>query len=828
MKNILFIFVFLLSSITFSQKVKILDKQTGKIVKNVTVFNDALTINLSSNNNGFVEVSDFKENETIVFSHISYALFKVKKSLLKSKNYTVFLTKQSEQLNEVVLSVFKKAEKTERIAEQIAVISAKDIQKVSPQTSADLLATIPGIKVQKSQFGGGSPVIRGMESNRVLLVVDGVRMNNAIYRKGHLQNSISVAPNMLDKTEVVFGPSSVVYGSDALGGVIHYYTKTPKLSENNEVKSQLFSRFSSVNQEITTNVSAELSFSNWASFTSISYSDFNDLKSGSNRNHGFDNWGKVFYYSDNLKGNYTENPTKNSNQSLLRNTGYNQTDVLQKFFVPLSKNTDLKVNLQYSTSSDIPRFDRLAELNDETDVSDLKFAEWYYGPQNRLLISSQLLINPNKRWLEDGVITAAYQNLKESRIQRRFGSLERSYRKETVNVFSVNGDFSVSLTKDKKRAISYGFEFAYNDVDSDSYGKTLDVLNDKIIGFTNDFKVQSRYPDGGSSYTSSAVYIDYRQDINSKSTLNTGVRFTNTNLNATWIDQSFIQLSDTDISTNNSAITATLGYVYRPSKNWQINSVISSGFRSPNIDDVGRVREKSGNVTIPNIDVKPEFAYNAEIGIQKYFNDKKFRLGTNIYYTLLDNYIQRDYVYNSNGSVKQVAFDSEFGNAVSNQNKGTAYIFGYTLNYLGKLSSTFNTTGFITYTKGRTYDTEEPMSSIPPLFGQFELNYKKDKIEFGANIRFNSKKDIADFNFTEGIDNHDLTPIVDANATNDIDKYYGSPSWMTIGVNGSYLLNDNLSVQARLNNVFDEHYIEFASGVSAPGRNLSVSVLANF
>ncbi|MCL7752765.1 TonB-dependent receptor [Polaribacter sp. Z022] len=828
MKNILFIFVFLLSSITFSQKVKILDKQTGKIVKNVTVFNDALTINLSSNNNGFVEVSDFKENETIVFSHISYALFKVKKSLLKSKNYTVFLTKQSEQLNEVVLSVFKKAEKTERIAEQIAVISAKDIQKVSPQTSADLLATIPGIKVQKSQFGGGSPVIRGMESNRVLLVVDGVRMNNAIYRKGHLQNSISVAPNMLDKTEVVFGPSSVVYGSDALGGVIHYYTKTPKLSENNEVKSQLFSRFSSVNQEITTNVSTELSFSNWASFTSISYSDFNDLKSGSNRNHGFDNWGKVFYYSDNLNGNYTENPTKNSNPYLLRNTGYNQTDVLQKFFVPLSKNTDLKVNLQYSTSSDIPRFDRLAELNDETDVSDLKFAEWYYGPQNRLLVSSQLLINPNKRWLEDGVITAAYQNLKESRIQRRFGSLERSYRKETVNVFSVNGDFSVSLTKDKKRAISYGFEFAYNDVDSDSYGKTLDVLNDKIIGFTNDFKVQSRYPDGGSSYTSSAVYIDYRQDINSKSTLNTGVRFTNTNLNATWIDQSFIQLSDTDISTNNSAITATLGYVYRPSKNWQINSVISSGFRSPNIDDVGRVREKSGNVTIPNIDVKPEFAYNAEIGIQKYFNDKKFRLGTNIYYTLLDNYIQRDYVYNSNGSVKQVAFDSEFGNAVSNQNKGTAYIFGYTLNYLGKLSSTFNTTGFITYTKGRTYDTEEPMSSIPPLFGQFELNYKKDKIELGANIRFNSKKDIADFNFTEGIDNHDLTPIVDANATNDIDKYYGSPSWMTIGVNGSYLLNDNLSVQARLNNVFDEHYIEFASGVSAPGRNLSVSVLANF
>ena len=84
-----------------------------------------------------------------------------------------------------------------------------------------MLSYIPGVKVQKTQFGGGSPVLRGMEANRILLVVDGVRMNNAIYRKGHLQNSITVSPSMLDKTEVLFGPSSVIYGSDALGGVIH-------------------------------------------------------------------------------------------------------------------------------------------------------------------------------------------------------------------------------------------------------------------------------------------------------------------------------------------------------------------------------------------------------------------------------------------------------------------------------------------------------------------------------------------------------------------------------------------------------------------------------
>jgi len=824
MKYNLFLFFFLVTGFCFSQKIKIIDKHTGKSIRNVTVYNEESTINLSSDNEGFVDVSVFKKNENILFSHISYEPQKIKKTILQKQKMVVFLNKQSAQLDEIVLSVFKKSEKTNRIAEQIAVVSSKEIQKISPQTSADLLATIPGIKVQKSQFGGGSPVIRGMESNRVLLVVDGVRMNNAIYRKGHLQSSISVAPNMLDKTEVVFGPSSVLYGSDALGGVIHYFTKTPKLSAEEEVKSQFFSRFSSVNQEITSHVSAELRFSNWASLTSISFSNFGDLQSGSRRSHGFKDWGKVFYYSENRYGNYTENPTVNPRPEVLKNTGYHQTDFLQKFFIPLSKNTDLKINLQYSTSSNIPRFDRLIELKNNS----LKFAEWNYGPQNRFLLSSQFLIHPNKNWLESGSITGAYQQIKESRIQRKFGSLDRSYREELVNVFSVNGDFSVSLTQDKKRVLSYGFEFTYNDVISKSFGKTLQVSSGQINGSSSGFKVQSRYPDGGSNYLSSSAYIAYRQDLNSKTTLNTGLRFTNTTLHALWLDQTFIHLPETNITAVNSAVTATIGYVYRPGKNWQLNSVVSSGFRSPNIDDIGRVREKSGNISIPNIHVNPEFAYNVEIGLQKYFNDKKFRVGANVYYSLLDNYIQRDFVYNTDGSKKQVQFDGEFGNAITNQNKGTAYVFGYTLSYLGKISSTINSSGFITYTKGRTYDTKEPMSSIPPLFGRVEINYKKDKIEFGAALKFNSKKDIEDFNITEGIDNHDLTPIVDPNAIRDSDKYYGSPSWMTIGLTSNYLLSDTFSIQARLDNIFDEHYIEFASGISAPGRNASISFVANF
>ena len=821
MKTIVYFVLFLITVSSFAQKVKVVDKETGKPILNVTVFTEQESFSSSTDKNGFVDLSLVKDQNIIIFSHISYALKMKKKSSLQNENYTVYLTRQSEQLDEVILSVFKGKAKTNRIAERVAVISEKEIEQLSPQTSADILATIPGIKVQKSQMGGGSPVIRGMESNRVLLVIDGVRMNNAIYRKGHLQNTITVSPNQLDRTEIVFGPSSVIYGSDALGGVIHFFTKTPKLSTKTKINTSFFNRFSSINNEITSNASVEISTKKWGSFTSVSYSDFGDLKMGKNRSHGFNNWGKVFDYSENTNSFFSETATANSDPNLQRNTGYNQTDLLQKFFIPLSKKTDLKLNFQYSTSSQIPRFDRL----DEKDEGTLKFAEWYYGPQQRLLISPQFVINPRKTWLDKGTITLAYQNIKESRIQRRFLSLDRSYRNENVAIFSLNGDFSIPIQQKQNRLLTYGFEFSHNDVSSNAFGRTLDVSGNEIIGFSDNFPVQSRYPDGGSRYDSYAAYMGYRQDLNSKSTLNTGIRFTQTNLEATWIDLSFIDLPETNIKLNNSAFTATIGYVYKPTKNWQINTVLSSGFRSPNIDDIGRVREKSGNITVPNIHLKPEFAYSTEIGIQKYFNKKKFRIGFNTYYTLLEHYIIRDDFF-MNGH--QLTYDDEMTNIVANQNRGNAYILGYTASYQGKLSEKISSSGFITYTKGKTYDTKEPLSSIPPLFGQFDLNYIDKKLQVGASLRFNSKKDITTFNLTEGIDNHDLTPVVNENAIDDLDIYFGSPSWITFGFNSSYIFNKNWKLQVIVSNLLDEHYREFASGISAPGRNFSFSLITTF
>jgi hemoglobin/transferrin/lactoferrin receptor protein len=814
MRFFLTIFLLLLTVSVQSQRVTVLERESNFPIENVTIYNEAKTHIVYTDINGTADLSKFTDVDIISFNHLSFIEYEILKRDLKVLEFVVYLNKNAERLDEIVLSASKGKEKRSRIAEYVAITSIEEIKKMAPQTSADLLANLPGVKVQKTQFGGGSPVLRGMEANRILLVVDGVRMNNAIYRTGHLQNSITISPNIIDRAEVIFGPSSVIYGSDALGGVIHYYTKTPKISDKNEVNTSVYSRFSSVNNEFTTEGNIELRNKKWASYTSISHSKFGELKMGKSRNHGFEDWGKVFNYSNNSTNFYNATQVVNRNASIQKNTDYQQTDILQKVAIPVSDKSDLILNFQYSISSDIHRFDKL----NESEGDKLRYAEWYYGPQKRLLISSQLKVNPEKKWIKKGSLTAAYQNIEESRVERKFSSLDRYYRNENVDVLSLNGDFFVPLTKDETRILSYGFEVTYNKVNSNAYGKTLDVFNNTIVGFTNDFTVQSRYPDGGSSYTSKAAYANYRQDISKRVTLNTGLRFINTHLKADWIDDTFINLAEPSISLNNSATTATIGFAYKPNAKWQLNSVISSGFRSPNIDDVGKVREKSGNITVPNVKLRPEYAYNFETSILKYFNDKKFQSGINVYYTLLNNYITRDYMEVNNSST--LLYDGEEGNSVANVNKGNAYILGSTASFKGNLNQKWFAKGSLTFTKGKTYDTNQPQSSIPPLFGILEIGYEKDRIHADLNWKFNGKKKIKDYNLIEGIDNVEQTPY-----NSNTNSHYGNPAWNTFNFGLNYKLNNRVDFYLHIDNIFDVHYKEFASAISAAGRNFSISLL---
>ena len=190
--------------------------------------------------------------------------------------------KDTVALKETVISASRWEQEVKNVPSRVLGITAKTNVFQNQQTTADMLQNTGQIFVQKSQTGGGSTVLRGFESSRVSLVIDGVRMNNAIYRLGHLQDVITIDQSMLQKTEVLFGPSSTMYGSDALGGVINFITKDPVLSTtgNTEIHGTLLGRFSSANTEKTGGINLNLGWNKLAVLLNFSYSDFGDLREG--------------------------------------------------------------------------------------------------------------------------------------------------------------------------------------------------------------------------------------------------------------------------------------------------------------------------------------------------------------------------------------------------------------------------------------------------------------------------------------------------------------------------------------------------------------------
>jgi len=353
--TILVITIFLaLNSVCFAQEVKVVNKVTLEPIKDVFVYVNSKSFYESTNVDGKVNLVGIHPTDTIFFQHPSFVLeFKVAQNLINKGN-TVFLTQKVVLIEEVIIAASKSPEIISEVGNQVEIISKNDIIFRNPQTTADLLAQSGEVFVQKSQLGGGSPVLRGFEANSVLLVVDGVRLNNAIYRSGHLQNAITIDPTILERTEVVFGPGSVMYGSDAIGGVMHFVTQDPYLAavdENLNFKFNGFTRYSSANKEKTIGGNLNFGWQKWGTLTAFSYNQYEDLRMGANRGFSPEDWGLLKYYVDRIDGKDTI--VENTNPLIQKFSGYSQWNVLQKIKVQATDNLTFGINFQASSSSNI-------------------------------------------------------------------------------------------------------------------------------------------------------------------------------------------------------------------------------------------------------------------------------------------------------------------------------------------------------------------------------------------------------------------------------------------------------------------------------------------
>lgn len=784
-----------------AQTIKIVDKSSLENLPQVFMTLDDGN-KITSDEKGNFEFSQVQNSQTIKVTLLGYEPIVVQSNTLIN-NPIIYLTEASYSTDEVVVSASKFEEKQSEVPQQTMVIKSKDMEYINAQNAGDVLQQSGNVFVQKSQLGGGSPIIRGYEANKVLMVVDGVRMNNAIYRGGHLQNIITLDNNMLERVEVVYGPGAVMYGSDAIGGVMHFHTKKPKLSTDGNLQSNggSFYRFSTVNKEETYNFNINLGYKNIASLTSFTNSTFGDLMTGANRDAAYGDWGKRLIYTQRINGK--DSIVKNSNPNLQVGTGYNQQDFLQKILIKTGNITHI-ANLQYSTSSNINRYDRLTDPKG----AGLNSAEWYYGPQNRLMSSYTMEYIPtNTTFFDKARLIYAFQNIDESRISRKFASLNRDSRIENVKVHSINLDFNKNISKHE---IRFGVERITNFVNSTANRYNISTGATSIL--------DTRYPDGGSKMTSLGIYLAHTIELSKQLIITEGIRFSNYELNSKFNGIAGFNFPFASITQNASAFNGNIGIVFQPGNDWKFSALTSSGFRAPNVEDMTKVFESvPGTIIVPNANLQPEYNYNFEAGISKVIANK-VKIDFTGYQTFINNAITvGSSTFNGSDSI---VYNGVMSKVKTNINAQTAVISGYSASIAADITNFLSITSSLNYTYGRmkTDTTDYPLDHIAPLYGKTSLVVKVKKFKGEIWALYNDAKISKDYNLV-GEDNQ----VYSANTISGF-----TPAWITFNLRAAYHFNKTIQLQAALDNLLDKHYRLYASGISAPGRNLSLTLRANF
>jgi hemoglobin/transferrin/lactoferrin receptor protein len=790
----------LLSHLALSQSIKVTDKTTLEPLPGVTITSEAGSIQTDAN--GRADISQLLSTSTqIRFLFVGYHAQVVTPAQLQQQQYVVTLAPQSYNLGEVVVAAGRFAAQKKLVPQQAEVLSRRELSFMSQATTADVLQQSGKVLVQKSQMGGGSPVIRGFEANKVLLVVDGVRMNNAIYRGGHLQNVITLDNSILQRAEVVFGPSSVIYGSDALGGVMHFQTVQPKLAEEGDKKiisGSAFTRYATATNEKTIHAQLNYGRKKWGSLTSITVSDFGNLRQGEKRQDNYGELGVRKYYAARI-GN-RDTMLVNPDPKVQRPTGYKQYDLLQKVVFKPSESISHTLNLQLSTSSDIPRYDRLTDYSG----GKLKFGQWYYGPQQRVLGAYTLSLTKATKLYDQAKVIAAYQWLEESRNDRRFGKNWLSHRTEQVQVYSLNTDLTKSINLHR---LQYGMEATYNGVNSSA--------NEENI-VTGEFRpLFTRYPDGGSSMHSAAAYVTHTWDVKPWLILSQGLRYSYVGLEAAFTDKTYFSFLEDDLQQRNHALSGNAGVVALPGKGWRFAALGSTGFRAPNVDDLSKVFDSTpGNVIVPNPALKPEYTYNLEVSIAKSIQER-LHLEATAYHTWLKNAVTTQPVlFNGQDSI---VYNGQLSQVTANVNAGKAYLYGYSATMQADITNYLSLSSSLNYTYGRirTDGNDIPLDHVPPMFGKTSINLQLKRLRAEFFILYNGAKKLEDYN-PNGEDNLQYaTP-------------QGMPAWHTFNLRTAYQFTPNLQLQAAVENMADRYYRVFASGISAPGRNIVLTLRGKF
>ncbi|MBT5872588.1 MAG: TonB-dependent receptor, partial [Candidatus Latescibacteria bacterium] len=581
--------------------------------------------------------------------------------------------------------------------------------------------------------------------------------------------------------EIVHGPNSVMYGSDALGGVINVVTVKPDMGNRDGLRKEIgfTSQVSTADRTRTGNLSLDLSSRLWGARISGGVKSYGDVTRG-------ESGGRELMAR--LRNDSRTTRILNRTQ---RPNAYESYDISARFRVQLYDLQQLNLVYQGSRQSNVPRYDVVETLSDSSR---------HFDPQTRNLAFVRYINARATRLYSNVSASISWHRQFERRIRLRFGNPDASVDQFGTNSYGVQLHLNKVLRSGHH--LVYGGDLYYDDVGSLSYGQSLSS-GDRV-------STTPLFPDG-STFVTNGYFARDEWEVAPSMRITPGLRWSLSRLNAPFESGPLNPFGFGPITQSSSALTGSIGVVVDISDRGRWVANLGQGFRTPNLDDVSKLGPGKGGTIfeVPNSGLSPEKSVSVDSGL---------KIDTGIwqanvigfYNRIHDLLLRRPALLNGSPT----ALDGgDTLQVFRKENAGKAFTAGLAADLKVRVSGPITLRANMGYTYGEDTTGQEPLTAMPPLNGLAGIDWVASRFRVSGNVRYSaeqkrlSAEDQFDLRIPEG----------------------GSPAWYTLNLRGTVTLSKYAQIQWALTNVLDQNYREHSSGLNAPGRNfiLGVSLLRN-
>lgn len=584
MKFVNIICLLLFSQCAFSQFIrgKVLDQKNNLPIPDVHIQWVNTSVGTVSDVGGKFQLTMLRGAQTVRISAVGFVTREVTPGE-SSDSLRLVLEPSALMMSQGVIVTAKRQEDlTREVSHSVTVVTQELLLQNGPRTTPEALMNQTGVWIQKTNHGGGSPIIRGLVGNQVLLLVDGIRLNNSTYRYGPNQYMNTIDPGLVDRIEAIRGSGSVLYGSDALGGVVQVISKVPSFSSHKtNVSGSVLGKWMSHEMEMSGRAEIEIASKRVAFLGGFSERHFGELVVG-------------------------------GDLGTLSPTGYNERAGDAKLLVRTGSSGLLTASFQQLTQFEVPRFDQ---------VSQGGYSVFNFDPQMRQLSYLKWETTTKSLWVQTFRLTGSLNRSVEGLYTQRTNSTTVRKQRDEVNTTGLIAEV-ISNPKTFWNAQS-GIEYYFDKVDSKA--SDLNTITNQETA------VRGSYADG-STAANLAIFTNHQVDWK-KFQFFLGLRF-----NA-------VTVTVEDATFGNQKITpaswvGNLGLTYEITPH--IRAILSgnTGFRAPNVDDMSKFGAVEATAfEIPSAELSPEKSFTIETGFK--FSGKKYAGAITAYQTQLSDLIDR-------------------------------------------------------------------------------------------------------------------------------------------------------------------------------------------